>query len=174
MLLAALIPLSLTTIGCSEDENPVTPTQQNAQVRVIHASFDAPGVDVAVDGAKAIANLEYPLSSGYASLDAGTRNVRVTPAGASSPVVINADLNLEANKAYTVFAVNALANIEPVVAVDDRTINASKAKVRFAHLSPDAPAVDIKVNSGAGATVFGNTQLLWRTASCTPWLHSAR
>lgn len=157
MFFAALMPTFLLTVGCSDDDNPVTPSQQNAQVRVIHASFDAPGVDVAVDGAKAISNLEYPLSSGYATLDAGTRNVRVTPAGANSPVVINADLNLEANKAYTVFAVNALASIEPVVVVDDKTVNASKAKVRFAHLSPDAPAVDIKVNSGAGATVFGNT-----------------
>jgi hypothetical protein len=111
---------------------------------------------VAVNGAKAISNLEYPLSSGYATLDAGSASVKVTPAGASTPVVIDASLNLEANKAYTVFAVNALANIEPLVVVDDKTVNAAKAKVRFAHLSPDAPAVDVKLNSGTGATVFGN------------------
>lgn len=154
MLLGVLV----TAWGCDEDNdsNPMT-NSAKTQVRVIHASYDAPAVDVAVDGNVAISDLSFIESSGYAEIDAGTRNVKVTPAGASTPVVIDADLTLEEDKSYTVFAVDQLASIDAVVTEDDRSTNNSKAKVRFAHLSPDAPAVDIRLNSGDGPAVFSNS-----------------
>ena len=143
--------------ACSDDDdNPMMPATGNANVRVIHASYDAPAVDIAINDAKAITDLAYPMSSGYAELAAGPTNAKVTPAGTSAPVVINADLTLEEDKNYTIFAAGALANIEPIVVEDNRMENSSKAMIRFAHLSPDAPAVDIKLNDGNGATVFGN------------------
>jgi hypothetical protein len=80
----------------------------------------------------------------------------VTPAGANSPVVIDADLTIESNKEYTVIAADQLASIAPVVVEDMRGENMSKVKIRFAHMSPDAPAVDIKLNDGNGAIVFEN------------------
>lgn len=153
----AAIPLMISLTACSDDDNnPITPITENANVRVIHASYDAPAVDIAINDAKAISNLAYPISSGYAELNAGPINVKVTPAGASTPVVIDADLTLEENKDYTVFAAGSLANIEPIVVEDSRETNSSKARIRFAHFSPDAPAVDIKLNDGNGATVFGD------------------
>jgi hypothetical protein len=153
MVLAAM----LFAVGCSEDDNdPVASTPQNSKVRVIHTSYDAPAVDIRVDGAVATANLAYGESSGYAEVPAGTRNVVVTPTGATAPEVINANLPIEANKEYTVFAVDQLASLSAIVAEDFRTANSSKAKIRFLHASPDAPAVDIKVGSGNSAPVFSN------------------
>nr|MBN2277360.1 DUF4397 domain-containing protein [candidate division Zixibacteria bacterium] len=144
--------------GCSDDDNnPMkSVSKMTSSIRVIHASYDAPEVDIRVDGTVAIGGLGYGQSSGYAEISDGVRNISVTPAGANSPVVIEADLDLEVNTSYTVFAVNNLGSIEPVVAVDDRSQVQSKAKVRFLHASPDAPAVDIKLNSGDGPTVFVN------------------
>jgi hypothetical protein len=84
------------------------------------------------------------------------RNIQVTPSGQSSPVVIEADLNIQASQEYTITAVDMLSNISAVVSVDDRMPNSSMAKVRFLHASPDAPAVDIKLNSGSGPAVFSN------------------
>jgi len=156
-LFLPVVLMAFLFAGCSDDDDDGTngPVEQDqAAVRVIHASYDAPDVDISVDDVVAITDLAYMATSGYAMLDAGTRNVKVTPAGETTPVVINADLTLEKDKSYTVIAVDQLASIDAVIAEDMRTPNASKAKVRFLHASPDAPAVDIKLNSGSGPAVF--------------------
>jgi hypothetical protein len=125
-----------------------------ARVRVVHASPDAPAVDVLVNDNAAFTNAPFKGITDYASLDPATYNVKVVPAGATSPVVIEADLALEA-KDYTVVAVGMLENIEPLVLVDNNSAPAAgKAHVRFVHASPDAPAVDIAVKDGP--TLFSN------------------
>ena len=119
-----------------------------ARVRVVHASPDAPAVDVLVNDGVAFSNAPFKGITDYAALDTGTYNVKVVPTGAKDPVVIEADLALEA-KDYTVVAVGLLANIEPLVLIDNNSAPAAgKAHVRFVHASPDAPAVDIAVKGG--------------------------
>jgi hypothetical protein len=125
-----------------------------ARVRVVHASPDAPAVDVWVNDGVAFSNAPFKGITDYAALDTGTYNVKVVPTGATEPVVIEADLALEA-KDYTVVAVGKLADIEPLVLVDNNSAPAAgKAHVRFVHASPDAPAVDIAVKDGP--VLFGN------------------
>jgi LPXTG-motif cell wall-anchored protein len=120
-----------------------------ARVRVVHASPDAPAVDVWVNGAVAFSNAPFKGITDYAALDAGTYNVQVSPTGATEPIVIDADLDLAAGTDYTVVAVGLLADIEPLVLVDNNSAPAAgKAHVRFVHASPDAPAVDIAVTGG--------------------------
>lgn len=120
-----------------------------ARVRVVHASPDAPAVDVWVNGSVAFSNAPFKGITDYAGLDAGTYNVQVSPTGATEPIVIDADLNLAAGTDYTVVAVGQLANIEPLVLVDNNSAPAAgMAHVRFVHASPDAPAVDIAVTGG--------------------------
>jgi hypothetical protein len=119
-----------------------------ARVRVVHASPDAPAVDILVNDGVAFSNAPFKGITGYAALNTGTYNVKVVPTGATTPVVIEADLSLEA-KDYTVVAVGLLENIEPLVLVDNNSAPAAgKAHVRFVHASPDAPAVDIAVKGG--------------------------
>jgi len=121
---------------------------EQARVRVVHASPDAPAVDVWVNGGKAFENAPFKGITNYAALDTGTYNVQVVPTGATEPVVIEADLTLEAQD-YTVVAVGKLEDIEPLVLVDNNAAPAEgKAHVRFVHASPDAPSVDIAVKDG--------------------------
>jgi hypothetical protein len=61
--------------------------------------------------------------------------VQVVPAGQSSPVVIDAELDLKEGVYYTVAATGFLNSM-----------------VRVAHLSPDAPAVDVLVNGQRAIT----------------------
>ena len=152
---AILIASSLIFIGCTDDDdNPTTPAVQNANVKVVHASPDAPGVDLLVDNAVAGSNLTFPNNTGYLPVDEGMRNVKVNVTGTST-TVIEADLNLEGMINYSVFAVDQVANLSPLVIVDDLTPPAmGTAHVRFIHLSPDAPAVDITTTDGT--VVFGN------------------
>lgn len=157
-VLFVVLSLAIFTVGCESDNSstPTNPTASKSKVRVVHTSYDAPAVDVRVDGAVAISGLSYGESSGYAEVTSGTRNIKVSPAGSPTPVVIEADLTVAENKEYTVYAVNTLASIEAIVSEDNRTPNSGKAKVRFLHASPDAPAVDIKLNNGSGPAVFSN------------------
>ncbi len=127
-----------------------------ARVRVVHASPDAPAVDILVNGAVALSNVPFTAVSDYLSVPAGTYNVKVVPTGATTPVVIDADLTVEGGTDYTVAAVGQLANIEPLVLVDNNAKPAmGNAHVRFVHASPDAPAVDIAV-AGGGPVLFSN------------------
>jgi hypothetical protein len=137
-----------------------------ARVRVVHASPDAPAVDVLVDGNKAFTNAPFKGITDYASLDPKTYDVKVVPTGASTPVVIDADLPLAANTDYTVVAVGKLASIEPLVLTDNNAKPAAgKAHVRFVHASPDAPAVDIAVKGGP--VIFSNVAFK-KTGTYTP------
>ncbi|MFZ1710801.1 MAG: DUF4397 domain-containing protein [Anaerolineae bacterium] len=125
------------------------------RVRVVHASPDAPAVDVWVDGAKAFTNAPFKGITQYAGLTAGEHKVQVVPTGQTEPAVISATLTLDNDKDYTVVAVGKLANIEPLVLVDNNSAPAAgKAHVRFVHASPDAPAVDIAVKGGP--VIFSN------------------
>ncbi len=140
-------PISL--IGLTRD--PATPKIEiadiNAQIRVMHASPDAPAVDVLVDNAVALANVAYPANSDYLPIAAGPHNLKVNAAGTPT-TVINATPTLDATKAYSVYAVNFLANIEPLVVVDNLAPpDAGKAKIRVIHGSPNAPAVDVLANN---------------------------
>ena len=140
--------------ACSDDETPVTPVVENALVKVVHASPDAPGVDLLVDNAVAGTNLTFPNNTGYLTVPSGTRNVKVNVSGTST-TVIEANLPLMTNKNYSVFAVNSVSSIEPLVLEDNLSAPASgKSHVRFIHLSPDAPAVDITLTNGT--VVFGD------------------
>jgi hypothetical protein len=126
-----------------------------ARVRVAHLSPDAPNVDVKVNGAVAVPDLAFEQITGYLELPSNAYLVEVVPAGMPGPVVISAVLDLEPNTDYTVAAVNDLANIEPLVLVDDNTTPApGNAHIRFLHASPDAPAVDITLPDGT--VIFGN------------------
>lgn len=127
-----------------------------ARVRVVHASPDAPAVDVWVNGAVAFSNAPFKGITDYAALEPGAYNVQVSPTGAAEPIVINADLDLAAETDYTVVAVGLLSEIEPLVLIDNNSAPAAgKAHVRFVHASPDAPAVDIAVANG-GPVLFSN------------------
>jgi LPXTG-motif cell wall-anchored protein len=120
-----------------------------ARVRVVHASPDAPAVDVWVDGSVAFSNAPFKGITAYAELAPGSHQVQVSPTGATEPIVIDATLDLAADTDYTVVAVGQLADIEPLVLVDNNSAPAAgKAHVRFVHASPDAPAVDIAVTGG--------------------------
>ncbi len=120
-----------------------------ARVRVVHASPDAPAVDILVNDGVAFSNLAFEGITDFAEVPAGTYNVKVVPTGATSPIVIEADLPLSAATDYTVIATDFLAMLTPAILTADGGMpTEGNAWVRFFHASPDTPAVDIAVTNG--------------------------
>jgi len=145
-LLAGLAALTLT--ACSDDEENPIGSNPTSSVMIVHASPDAPAVDVLVDNSPALSGLSFPTNTGYVNLPSGQRNVKVNATNTTT-TVINENLVLDANKTYTVFAVDSVNKIDVVVLEDNLAAPASgKAHVRFVHLSPNAPAVDVAVTGG--------------------------
>ena len=122
----------------------------DACVNVIHASPDAPNVDVWVNGEPALTNVAFQEFSGWLALPAGEYHVVVTPTGESADAaVIDAMLMLDAGVAYHVAAVGPVADIQPaVIEADLSATTDGNARVRVIHASPDAPAVDIALTDG--------------------------
>lgn len=149
---AVFAALALFVSACNKTSDDVA----YGKIHVTHASPDAPGVDLLVDGNKVNTSaLVFPNSTGYLDVFAGSnRNIKVNVAGTTTSV-INANLNIEEGKAYSIFAVDSVSKIGALVIPDNLTTPAAgMAHVRFVHLSPDAPAVDIALVGGA--VVFPN------------------
>ncbi|OIU68782.1 DUF4397 domain-containing protein [Rossellomorea aquimaris] len=117
----------------------------DAMVRIIHASPDAPAVDVYVDGKAVVEGAEFKAATEYMNLPAGEHKVEIYAAGTmgSEDPVISQSLTVEEGMAYTVAAANTVDNLELVVAQDSMEVTEGMTKVRVGHLSPDAPVVDV-------------------------------
>lgn len=155
-ILAAALVAGIAPVTLAEGEAV-------ARVRVLHASPDAPAVDVYADGAEILSDVPFGVISDYLEVPAGEHRIQVVAAGAdpAAGTVIDATLTLEGLTAYTVAATNALAAIEAQVIVDAPAPTADAAQVRIVHLSGDAPAVDIAPD-GADALI---TELAYGAAS---------
>ena len=126
-------------------------------VRVIHASPDAPNVDVLYNDSVVLADVPFKAGSDYLTVMAGAQNFKVNAAG-TDITVIDVTPELMGTESYTVIATDVLGNITPLLLVDDRQIMLENgAQIRVVHASPDAPAVDILVNGGVaiGDLAFG-------------------
>lgn len=121
-----------------------------SDLRVVHASPDAPAVDVVVNDGFAnplVSDLSFPDATPFISVPPATYNVKVTDSATQGVVPIDADLDLMAGIRYTVLAVGNLASLEALIATDDPRSVATEAKVRIIHASPTAQDVDIYVTA---------------------------
>lgn len=129
-----------------------TPEAGKAWVRVLHASPDAPAVDIKVNDADVLTDVPFATISDYIPVDAGTYNIKVCAAGTTT-CVIDADLTFADGSRTTVAATNLLADIEAQVIADAVTPDAGMAQVRVVHFSADTPTVDVLTQDGAAKVV---------------------
>jgi hypothetical protein len=152
-------PISLVVLNGS-DVAEIFSEDQGAGVRVVHASSDAPNVDVYVDGQLTpLENIPFgtvaPFAylDGYAALPAGETRVQVTGTGTGlgqdgDLAVIDATLPLVNGQGYTVLAVDELNNITALVEEDQVRSIATQASLRIVHASVAAGNVDIYLVPG--------------------------
>jgi hypothetical protein len=165
---ASLLALTAAPVAAQDASAPpsaANPSQSaepgTAMVRVLHASPDAPAVDIYLDGALVgapLAGLVFGQLSPYVPVPAGTHAVKVcaTADATVCPIDVPA-LAVEAGTDYTIAATNALASIEPQVLVDSGIPDPAKALVRVVHFSADTPSVDVLTQDGATKVVSALT-----------------
>jgi hypothetical protein len=165
--------LILAACDTTDDNDDMMDDAGSAMIRVLHASPDAPAVNVYLNDAMTptIEALDYAASSGFATVDEATYNVDVygiTASGAdTADAVITADLALDDETRYTVVAVDTIADgdgdsaadITAKVFADTGSLSDdTMVRVQVAHLASDVPQVYVHVTA-PGATLSENTAL---------------
>ncbi|MCW8845176.1 MAG: DUF4397 domain-containing protein, partial [Gammaproteobacteria bacterium] len=115
-LLLATAALGLAACDDSNDTVATVPVE-TFKLQVLHASPDAPAVNVLVNGAVALPNVDYKVGSPALELEVGNYEIQVdglTPGG-DVTVIGPVTLPFAANTLYSVVAVNSVAAIEPVI-----------------------------------------------------------
>jgi len=151
-LAAAGMAATLLAACGGSDDPPIT------QIRAIHASSNAPAVDVFA-GSQAIARgAQFKQAGAYTPVLAGGSTLAVNLAGTSTNV-LSAPVDLASNRAFSAIVVGSAAAgapasqaLAPVLIDDDGAAPASgNVKVRVVHGAPAVPAVDVYVTAPGAA-----------------------
>ncbi len=156
LTVASLVAATFFLAGCSDSDDllDAIEAELNVKIQVLHASPDAPRVDVVVDGDAVLENVDFKEGSPFLPLADGTYDIAVnaiTPGG-DVPVIDLAGTPLDADTAYTVIALGLaddLLNAGPeplqdlILANPDVAVGAGNARVQLVHGSPSAPEVSV-------------------------------
>lgn len=172
ILLSALFVLAACDSDSDNDNNTgpvITPPVETGLVEVIHASQDAPAVNVTSNGAIVFPDVDY-LEADRLLLEVGDYPIQVEgilPDGSSATVIPSPPdpapvLTLGEDQRITVIAANDVANIEPIVLVDDQpAVAADEVRLRVVHAASIAAGVEVwlsepgldLLNPGAGTLI---------------------
>jgi hypothetical protein len=146
-MLICAVAISLGLASCLDDDDQAVQPTAVGYVSIYHASPDAPGLDVLVDGRRINSQpFDYSDHTGYLNFYTGNRNIKLNSVNAANALV-DTTLSVADGKAYSLFVINRLAGIETLIVEDSTSVPAAgKAMVRFVHLSPDAEKMDVTVN----------------------------
>jgi hypothetical protein len=149
-LALALGAFGMFAIGCGGS---------HASMRFVHASPDAPKVDVLVDGKTVATNLPFASvspGSSYLTITAGNRLIEVRQTGTATDLVNAPNVGFSSHQQYTVFftgLVNSKLQTINLVTDDNSPPQTGNIKLRVFHASPSgsanldvyvvAPATDI-------------------------------
>jgi hypothetical protein len=116
-----------------------------SQLRVLHLSPDAPGVDAYVDGAipSTFRKVTFTQATAYASLGAGNHRLDVTAGTLAMPALTVPQLSLCGGKRYTAVALDSVARIRGLVIEDVAPPAGNTISVRAIHAAPSVGPVDL-------------------------------
>ncbi|GHA79852.1 DUF4397 domain-containing protein [Pontibacter akesuensis] len=149
LLLFSVISFSLT--GCLDNDVETPEPTPTTYFSLYHGSPDAPDFDIYIDNQLLNRQpFKYTSYTGYLPFKPDSYGIKFTSVNAADAFV-DSTLTFEDGKAYSVFAINKLDDLE-LLAVQDviPQLAAGKAGIRVVHLSPDAAPLDITTTGTAG------------------------
>ncbi len=119
-----------------------------ASIRFLNGSVDSPNLDFVIDDAKILVDQPFKQASAILNVKAGSRTIKILESGGIAPI-FTGSFNFELDKSYMVIAINNFLNLSGLVFENPpKTPGGDKAFLRVVHISPNAPSVYIKLNSG--------------------------
>jgi hypothetical protein len=148
--------LAFGLLGCnsdSDDDVVVPEVVAKSNIQIIHAVYDAPTVNVFVDGALfgGLENVDYQGASPWVEVDSASYAVRVEAnLPGDNADVISANVTLDGDMTYSVLAVGSAADgsIEPLIVANTKSdIGAGNVRLQVVHAASTAPTVDVYVTA---------------------------
>ncbi|WP_180954202.1 DUF4397 domain-containing protein [Bacillus sp. M6-12] len=118
------------------------------RLRFLHACLDAPDADVYLNGMRIFQNAATMTAGEFLSLPEGQYQLDIYPSGKMIQTIVSGKVTITTGKLVTAAVAGHTDNPRLVVLTDDSYIPAGESKIRFVHLSPDAPSFDIAVKQG--------------------------
>jgi hypothetical protein len=145
VMIAGIFAMSAASVTAQD------PTVTNASVRIVHASPDAPEVDVIIDGAMEAESLAFGEVTQYLSLSPRSHQVQIVPSGSGvESAVIDTTIDPEGGNSYIVAVTGLLNELEfntyelNLTDLEDR----AQSRLRIINLSPDVGDVDFYIAGG--------------------------
>lgn len=138
-------------LGTPNPPTPPAPVAGDFELRVHHASADAPAVNITVNGANFLEGVDYQVSSGLATVEEGEYSVGVDAIladGSVATVIGPLDLEFAADTRYDVFALGSVADetLEPFIITNDITdVGSGNVRLQVLHGVPVDLTVDVFV-----------------------------
>lgn len=147
----AFCSAALVACGGDDDSNGGGgSTDTTAEVRVVHASANAPNVNAGLNGGGQVSDLAYANATGFLGVEEGDYDVAVDgilPDGSTTTVIDAPGVTLDADNETSIFAVGNVGGsgdtaIGPlVVTAPDEDPASDKVRVQVAHASAAAEAL---------------------------------
>jgi hypothetical protein len=141
----ALTAIATTLAACGGDDD-----NDKAYLRVLHASPDAPAVDVLINGNAVLESVSFQQGSGYLEIDDGNTTVELRVSGTDT-IALSTDVDLDDDGYYSAIAVNEVASLDLKLIDDTATFGDDDADVTVVHAATAAPGVDIFVTAPGAA-----------------------
>lgn len=138
-------------ISIQDTPKRIANSSESSLLRVLHASPGLMAVDVHVNNNPVFKDLRYTNSSSYVDIKPPNNKIEIKQNGQK---LFEGTLQANIGNTYTVAIAGTKDKLQLIPVEDDSTVPQSESKLRFWHLSPDAPPVDIAVQKGD--VVFSN------------------
>lgn len=136
--------------GCKLSGGETTPP--SAAFFVIHASPNAPNIDLIANGGLYAQNLAYGSDSGYYFVPPATYNLKIAAPTGSTTYPVDVNVTFAAGKYYSVFAVDSGGKLKAAVVEDVLSVpGADSVRLRFFQFSPNAEYLSAKFKNTLSA-----------------------
>lgn len=150
------------------------PIQQPQQVqsksyfRIMHASPNAPDVDVYANGTMVAKNLRYKDFSSYWSAIPGNYLIEVYPTGEKTKPILSLNIPIPQGTIFNIAVIGTAPNVSLYPIPEPASgQNFGRPCIRFINLSPNSPAIDIITPDGKN--IFSNVEYKYITDyACIP------
>lgn len=111
--------------------------------RFLNASFDSSSFDIYLNGRLTLTNISFKEISPYLQIPAGHYRFDIFKAGKRNFPVLSYIIFFTPGFHYTIGCTGPSAKLHLIAYMEAPKVNRKEAKIKFVHLSPDAPSFDV-------------------------------